>query len=450
MLHWKGGTMKEVFYLINSPLFLDKTIDEDSLPPLGQGYIATSLKTIGIDVSLIDCVKEKITAIEIINKINSDHPKYVGINIFTQNYEIVKSIIESITVKCVLFIGGQATKFLYPDIANWRIDNACFVIIGEGEYIIPSICTETCQQRPILCQNNIEVYMIDKESVYYPKDISAIKFDRTFFKNELMENHYGQQEVSIITSRGCVFNCAFCGGARSLNAEIEPRTRGQQSIETEISYLLALYPKLQSVRVLDDLFLRSKSSIQIAIDVFSKYPTITWRGMAHVLSIKNAVEFLNDLKKSGCRELFIGIESGSPKVRNKINKQGSCEDVLFVAEKILEAGIDLKGYFILGFPGEDENDFRCTLDLALSIKDLADKSNATFRTSVFQFRPYHGTKLYNELIENGVEVNECKPNDDITSMIGRGSFNFSSGNYSLEIDEVLNRYIDATQRLKKI
>ena len=54
--------MQKVFYLINSPLFLDKTINEDSLPPLGQGYIATSLKNSGIDVSLIDCVKEKITA----------------------------------------------------------------------------------------------------------------------------------------------------------------------------------------------------------------------------------------------------------------------------------------------------------------------------------------------------------------------------------------------------
>ena len=442
--------MKEVFYLINSPLFLDKTISEDSLPPLGQGYIATSLKNSGIDVSLIDCVKEKITALEIINKINSDRPKYVGINIFTQNYEIVKSIIESITVQCILFIGGQATKFLYQDIINWRTNNECFVIIGEGEYIIPSICMKTCKQKPILCENNITVYVVDKDSGYYPRDISSIKLDRTFFKNELMENHYGEQEVAIITSRGCIFNCAFCGGARSLNAEIEPRIRGQQSIENEISDLFALYPKLQSVRVLDDLFLRSKNSIQIAINVFSKYPRITWRGMAHVLSIKNAIDYLNDLKKSGCKELFIGIESGSPKIRNKINKQGSCEDVLFVAKKILEAGIDLKGYFILGFPGEDESDFRLTLNLALAIKDLADQANATFRTSVFQFRPYHGTKLYNELIENGVEVNECKPNDDITSMIGRGSFNFSSGNYSLENNEVLNRYIDATQRLKEI
>lgn len=442
--------MKEVFYLINSPLFLDRTIDEDSLPPLGQGYIATSLKNSGIDVALIDCVKEKITALEIIKKINRDHPKYVGVNIFTQNYEIVRSIIESITIECVLFIGGQATKFLYNDIANWQIHNTCFVIIGEGEYIIPSICLKQCHQKPFLHKNKTEIYIVNKESEYFPKDISIIRLDRTLFKNELMENHYGQLEASIITSRGCVFDCAFCGGARSLNTEIYPRMKNQQCIETEIADLLTLYPKLQSVRVLDDLFLRSKGSIQIAIDVFSKYQGLTWRGMAHILSIKNAIEFLNDLKKSGCRELFVGIESGSPDIRKKINKQGSCEDVLFVAEKILKSGIDLKGYFILGFPGENERDFRYTLDLALAIKDIADKTDAIFRTSVFQFRPYHGTKLYNELIENGVEIHECKPNDDITSMIGRGSFNFSSGNYSFEDNEVLNRYINATQRLKKI
>ena len=146
---------------------------------------------------------------------------------------------------------------------------------------------------------------------------------------------------------------------------------------------------------------------------FSTFPQVKWRGMVHALSLVNSLDKIGKLRDCNCRELFMGIESGSNKIREKINKLGTIDEILTVATGILRNGIDLKGYFILGFPGEGESDFRLTLTLALAIKDIADKTNATFRTSVFQFRPYHGTKLYNELIENGIEINECKPNDDI-------------------------------------
>ena len=439
-----------MFYLVNSPLFWDKTTSEDSLPPLGQGYIATMLRKANVSVTLVDCVKEKIAATELIEKINKESPRYVGINIFTQNYQIVKNIAENININCTMFIGGQATKFLYKDIIKWEIKNTCIVIIGEGELIIPALYWGKCEQKPILKNDRIEVYHVNQNSKYYPEDISDISLDRTFFKDELMKNHYGQSEVAIITSRGCIFDCAFCGGARSLNTDIKPRIRSQKSIENEINQLLKIYPMVESVRVLDDLFLRSRESVKTAIDIFSKYPALSWRGMAHILSIKGATEYLDKLKESGCKELFIGIESGSPSIRKKINKNGSCLDVLNVAKCILNAGIDLKGYFILGFPDETEQDFRDTLNLALKIKEIAKNARGNFRSSVFQFRPYHGTKLYNELIERNIMVPECVANENISVRIGRSSFNFSSGNYSKETEDVLNKYIEAVQRLEDI
>lgn len=71
----------------------------------------------------------------------------------------------------------------------------------------------------------------------------------------------------------------------------------------------------------------------------------------------------------------------------------------------------------------------------------------TFRTSVFQFRPYHGTQLYNEIIKDTGIIHECTFNESINHFKRRSQFNFDFGNYSMESDELLNEYIIKTQKL---
>ena len=78
---------------------------------------------------------------------------------------------------------------------------------------------------------------------------------------------------------------------------------------------------------------------------------------------------------------------------------------------------------------------------------LSQSTLGVFRTSVFQFRPYHGTQLYKEILEEKGEIPYCEFNDSISKFEGRSQFNFSSGNYSLESDELLNEYIVKTQEL---
>lgn len=436
------------FILINSPVFWDSSKeDDDYLSPLGQGYIATQLEKEGLEVELLDAVKGRMSVENILNYVKINNPQYVGINIFTQNYSIVKHIVENVEFSGSVFVGGSAAKFLVEDILGWSCKNNCYIIIGEGEYIIPSICKHDCREQPTRIYNNKFVYCVTKDSIYFPADISSEKLDRKFFSNELSLNHYGEKEAAIISSRGCVFDCAFCGGARSLNTDTIPRIRNELSIVSEIQYIRDLYPDVASIRVLDDLFLRNQESFELAIRVFAHFHRLRWRGMAHVLPVKQSVDKLEDLRKSGCSELFIGIESGSEKIREYINKLGSCKDILDVSRCILEHGIDLKGYFIFGFPGETENDYLATYELASEIKNISSTTEGNFRTSVFQFRPYHGTRLYNELVKKNGMIQECIPNERINDAIGRSQFNFMSGNYSATDDDILYQYITKTQNL---
>lgn len=103
------------------------------------------------------------------------------------------------------------------------------------------------------------------------------------------------------------------------------------------------------IRVLNVLFLRDKKIINNAISVLEKYPKLTWRGMAHILTFVNFLEMLLYLKASGCRELFVGIKSGSVSMRKKINKPGTPDQIIKVITALLQTGIDVKGYFMYGF-----------------------------------------------------------------------------------------------------
>ena len=438
------------FILFNSPIFWDATKEKEQyLSPLGLGYIATYLEKAGIDVTIVDCVKERKSVNDIVDFINKTHPKYIGINIFTQNYEMVKYIIESITITCDCFIGGQVVKSIYLDILRWNTQNRLNIIIGEGEFIIPALVSGRCKQIPEQENDQKVVYRVNKNSEYFPKDISNIFLNRKYLGNEIIYNHYGEKEIAIITSRGCAFDCAFCGGAKSLNKDITTRIRTEESVITEIREILSAYPDIQSIRVLDDLFLRNGKSIDMTNNIFLKFPHLSWRGMVHVLSLAKDVEKVKKLRRGGCRELFIGIESGSESVRRKINKLGTIDDIITVSKAILESGIDLKGYFIYGFPGETKEDFQKTYELASKIKEISTNTTGTFRTSVFQFRPYHGTQLYNEIVKSTGIIHECEFNQSISKFEGRSQFNFDFGNYSKEKDEILSQYIIKTQELTK-
>lgn len=436
------------FVLINSPIFGETTSEEEEyLSPLGLGYIATYLKRAGLEVMLLDSVKEKLGVDDILKKVSEIKPEFVGINVFTQNYALVQFIIEKMPIQCECFVGGQVVKSIYKTILNWQTSNKVNIIIGEGEFIIPAIALGKCEEKSITHIDNKFVYKVDKTSQYFPGDISKIYLDRSFLKNEIIINHYGEKEAAIITSRGCAYDCAFCGGARGLNKDISIRMRNVESVKHEIAEVCALYPDLQSIRILDDLFLRSERSISQAIDIFKKFPQLHWRGMAHVLSLINCLDKVKLLKDSNCKELFIGIESGSEAIRKRINKLGSIANIIDVINEILVSGIDVKGYFMYGFPDETKEDMEETYDLVCKIKKISEKHKGIFRPSVFQFRPYHGTKLYDEIAKKGIDIPNCFYNASVYTLKGRSQFNFSSGNYSKVSDEILKEYIVKTQKI---
>ncbi len=191
------------------------------------------------------------------------------------------------------------------------------------------------------------------------------------------------------------------------------------------------------IRVLDDLFLSDCQSISDAIEMFSKHQKLSWRAMAHINTLKKAKSLFNSLYNSGCEELFIGIESGSQKIRELIHKKGNIHDIISVIQALLSSQIQVKAYFILGFPTENEDDMEATYRLAKKLYDFGKYEKVTFRVTVFKFRPYHGTELYKYIINQGEEIQLTHDSQNY----GKDSFNFTAGNFSCVSDEKIEEYM---------
>lgn len=435
------------YLIINSPIYDKKVLTEESyLPPLGQGYIATELKKNGFQVSILDAVKKNLTIQEIIDEIIKLKPRYVGLNIFSINNLLVKEIVEKCPIQTQFIIGGKSAKFLSNVILEYNTNNPIFVIVGEGEYITTAIIGQKLQEKPIKQHGNKCVYKVDKDSIYLPRDLSLLDLDRSLFKDYSIINKYGQLEDSIITSRECIYNCAFCGGARSLNRDVPIRINPKEKIIEEISNIINNNPAVQSIRVLDDLFLRDSQSINNAIEIFGHFH-LNWRAMAHVNSFEKCdADIFTKLYKSGCKELEIGIETGSDEMRKIINKVGTVNQVKSCVCKILDSGINVKGYFIYGFPDETSKEMNDTYNLVKFLRNYSSTSNGIFRASAFQFRPYHGTKLYDKVVDR---IQQYKHSDNLDILSGRSQFNFNAGNFSQCSQEFIDEKIILTNEVSK-
>lgn len=86
------------FILFNSPIFWDATKEKEQyLSPLGLGYIATYLEKAGIDVTIVDCVKERKSVNDIVDFINKTHT-YTP-SLFVKNFILPKEREEGIAVE---------------------------------------------------------------------------------------------------------------------------------------------------------------------------------------------------------------------------------------------------------------------------------------------------------------------------------------------------------------
>jgi len=107
---------------------------------------------------------------------------------------------------------------------------------------------------------------------------------------------------------------------------------------------------------------------------------------------------LDKLKAAGVTWLAFGIEAGTDRVRDNVDKSFGQKEVYDVIARVRDAGINVIGNYIFGLPEDDMETMQATLDLAIDL-------NCEF-ANFYSAMAYPGSPLYNMAVRQGVPLPE--------------------------------------------
>jgi radical SAM superfamily enzyme YgiQ (UPF0313 family) len=168
--------------------------------------------------------------------------------------------------------------------------------------------------------------------------------------------------TSMIASRGCPFNCNFCGrvpGSRKV------RVRSTEKLLEEMKRVRAM--GFREVNFFDDLFTVNRRRVMdLCHALTAEKVDLVWSVRARVDSVDE--EMLSAMRAAGCRRLYFGVESGSDRTLALMNKKISTEQARRALQQTRRAGLESVSYFILGYPGETVVDMDQTVGFIRSLE----------------------------------------------------------------------------------
>ncbi|NEW71051.1 B12-binding domain-containing radical SAM protein [Streptomyces rhizosphaericus] len=439
---------------INAPLrdySLRPRTNDYTLPVIGMAYIATYARERGFNVGILDAEAHGLGVQQTIDAINAARPRWAGMNLLAPTYELSARIAAGLDPDIALMVGGHHAKAMPTRIlADPRMGRLRALIIGEAETRVAALLDDTNRRTRLpgvmwrdrlLGTNAVGVSKPEDSEAWLTPDINARPFvNRAYLPQDPYRTSAGRWKANMVGARGCPYECTFCGAAASVNPDVKIRTRAPDNIIAEMDELHGRH-QVTAFRFIDDLFLGAHRIIADMMRAFTHHRVgerYVWdaTGRINVLARESSTA-LDTLMANGLTEVALGIESGSDRVLALMDKRITAEMTLTVARRLMERGINVKGYFLLGFPGEQPEDLAATVRLIHDLWELEDRlpGSGSFRASAFEFRPYPGTAAWAQLIAAGHSPEELLNYSDVDltehganeSMRARDEFNFSVG-----------------------
>jgi radical SAM superfamily enzyme YgiQ (UPF0313 family) len=169
--------------------------------------------------------------------------------------------------------------------------------------------------------------------------------------------------LSIYGSRGCPFHCKFCGCHNSWG--YKPRLRSASSMVDEIEHVHRTYGTRYFYLCDDIFFIKKQRALEFCERLRERRLGVYWSGQTRAEICDDAV--LAAMKKAGGQSISVGVESGSQRILDLIEKGNTLEDVRACARKLKQHGLRMSAFCILGLPEESPEEIRATVDF---VKEL--------------------------------------------------------------------------------
>ena len=344
-------------------------------PHLGLLYVAAALrKSLGIEVRVIDSNADGLTLDGLREIISKETPDMIGFSVLTFNLlncMEVSRLIQTCSPATKICYGGWHPT-LYPQ-ETLELGCVDFIVIGEGETTFTEL-VKVLQKGQAPAEEDLGNilgigFKTEKGAVRLtpPRNPLRNLDELPFPAYDLVDTHkYSNllactgQSVTIMTSRGCPQGCVFCDMRRTAY-----RFRSAANIMEEI--MLWTQRGVKEFFIQDDSFTINRMR---AVE-FCKLLIAAKLGIAYKISSR--VDYLDDelvdyLKRSGCYRIYFGVESGSQRVLDYLEKGitvAQIRDAFRIAGK---HGIDRCAYIMIGCPSEERADIEMTLSLVKEIR----------------------------------------------------------------------------------
>ena len=335
-----------------------------AFPPLNLPILA-SLTPPGVDVEIID---ENIEHWDYDKKMGD----LVGITAMTAQapraYEIATEMRKR---GAKVAIGGIHPTALPEEAARY----ADTVVVGEAETIWPRV---------------IDDFQKNRLQKIYTQDGRPSLVNMPIPRRELLDHKGYLFKNTMQVFRGCKFNCSFCSVSRFFGRSY--RMRPVDEVIKEVEFLRGNSGWSRFFGFLDDNIVGDRD---YSVELFQRLVPlhIIWAGQA-TLDVVDMPGMVPLLEKSGCKALFIGLESSNPSALKEAKKKWLRPDEYRAKIDYLhDHGIMVEGAFIIGFDSDEETVFEETVEFADKIGvDAAQFSILT---------PFPGTELFSKLDSEG-------------------------------------------------
>ncbi len=317
---------------------------------LGIGYLISYLKTHfkgDLDIKFYSGFYD--TDESIIEECR--HADVVGFGCSSPQYEHGLHLAKQSKTKNNRIVFGGIHSSALP---NLLLKEDCIdaVVVGEGERAILQLISDVDKGVDI----SKRIYRSD-----YVKNLDDIPSpDRKTIKNERNIQQAYQDEgiriTSVLSSRGCPYRCSFCCSHVLWGRRV--RYRSPLNILDEIEQLITDW-NIEFLKFSDDTFTVNKRRVIDFCNLkMERGIKIPYGANAHVNTLDE--EMLKHLAKSGCQELWYGVESGSPRILKDIRKDSDINRIKKTFKLTKEYGIKTRAYFLLGMPNETAEDVEMT------------------------------------------------------------------------------------------
>ena len=423
--------------LINPPLQISKNFDEkiELYQPTGLLYVAAALEKSGHDISILDALIEGYR-----NEHVSGEHKFIGLGFKeiarrTLAYDIIgvtgmslwKESISSVVKearktnsKAKIIVGGPFASWHPAECLSMGAD---FVVIGEGEETITELVNAIEKNLPIkdilgiayrekgkTVSNVRRPFTMNLDKLSFPAR-HLIPMEKYFEASKTYKYSRGQsmsgRTVSVITSRGCPFNCVFCS-AFILSGKTW-RNRSAENVVKEIKECVERYNVTDIYFEDENMSLNRERMEEICDMIVKEKLNLNLHAGQGLRADTLDKHILVKMKTAGFKSITVAPETGSQRVMDEIIdkriKLTKIEEVIRNCKKI---GIQTSCFFVIGMPGETKEELRQTLVYARRLRKLG-----AYHCTVRNAMPIPGTRMHKIAKENGYLLKDDVELEDI-------------------------------------